>query len=1167
MTNIHDCFLSDQSSEYSYNKANDNGGVVAAAEGNIQITASNFTNSIAAKSGGVFYTPAINNIIVNVTVKESLFHNNSGDSGGVIAMLSNGHLTLRENTFRFNFAHKGGVVFLQKGNHLTINNDTYIHNLANGSGGVIYSECQNNLTINNCILTSNRANKNGGVIYSSVRTEITITGNRCTFMRNKALNGGAMFASKSKILVQNYCLIRDNLAISNGGGFYLTMSELKLNNSYFNENIADKAGGGLHAASSRIIIEGIAHFTDNEAENGGGISLESNTKLIGNLAQKDVISFVSNRARNHGGALFVDDQSNPDLCAAIISMNMTSITECFTATSVSYGFSDNHADASGSNLFGGLLDRCTVHGRSLQKNEIDELGSGLSTFQRLSNISEANLDTIRSHPIRMCFCRDNQPDCDYQPEHIQVNRGKGFSFELVAYDQVSRTVNATVHSTLTSSTGGLDEGQETQHINETCTELHFNLFTPLESDYLTLSLVGPCNVVGISTASIRIDSTCSCPIGFQILDNNKAVCNCVCDKVLLPYDKTECNSTANSIIRKENFWITYVNETNNSNGYLIYPNCPFDYCHPPENHISVNLNLPNGSDAQCASNRTGTLCGYCKPGLSVSLGSTHCLRCPTYWPGLLVMIVIVAIFSGIGLVALILILNLTVAVGTLNAIIFYANIISANRGVLFATSKASFAYVVVSWLNFDLGIDICFLDGMDTYVKTWLQLACTGYIIFLVILIIELCGRFDRFGRLLGKKDPVATLATLVLLSNTKLITLLQTIISTLLPVRLKLPDGSQHLLWLPDATVGYLSGKHAILFVTAILVLLIGLVYTFLLFSWQWILCCPRKRVKWIRSQKLSLFLESYHVPYTPKHRYWTGLLLLTRGTIYFVLAFNSPGDPRITLFSTIFIVSYLLFYIAVFGIRMYKHRFINTMEIFTYINIISVSMFAWYNSETNNKQDVITNVSVGITLVQLLVVILYHVCTYTRLKVFSRIHDSLICKKLDKTLKQILPREYNDRPNQQPPANNDVNNKFLEFLDMVDRSDDVEPTYSIVEIPKPHLTPPQPLDKITEEPESEIQRQLSIQVDTTEAKDNPSAVKVSDADNSVSGDIGPSDRSMLTEETLNLKSSDSTNKTQQSPAKLPDTAFTQQLPQTSSGSEGASSHCITIEVEVYDQ
>ena len=144
---------------------------------------------------------------------------------------------------------------------------------------------------------------------------------------------------------------------------------------------------------------------------------------------------------------------------------------------------------------------------------------------------------------------------------------------------------------------------------------------------------------------------------------------------------------------------------------------------------------------------------------------------------------------------------------------------------------------------------------------------------------------------------------------------------------------------WLPDATVGYLTSKHAVLFTIAILILLVGLVYTFLLFLWQWFLCCPRKPVKWIKNQKLCSFLEVYHVPYTPKHRYWTGLLLFVRVIVYLVSAFNPSGDPRITLLSTNFIVSCLFLYIAMFSIRIYKYWFVNALEMFTYFNIITLA------------------------------------------------------------------------------------------------------------------------------------------------------------------------------------------------------------------------------------
>ena len=370
----------------------------------------------------------------------------------------------------------------------------------------------------------------------------------------------------------------------------------------------------------------------------------------------------------------------------------------------------------------------------------------------------------------------------------------------------------------------------------------------------------------------------------------------------------------------------------------------------------------------------GILCGSCRPGLSVSLGSSKCVLYPIYQPGFLT-IAIVFIISGIGLVAFLLALNLTVAIGTLNALIFYANIVAANKSALFQ-SGVSPASVFISWLNFDIGFDVCLFDGMDTYVKTWLQLAFPAYIIILVVVIIQLSYCFSAFGRLVGRKDPVATLATLILLSYTKL---LQIIIIAFSSATLVYPDGSKNTLWLPDATIAYCTNKHAMLFFIAILILVVGFIYTLLLFSWQWFLRFPRKRVRWIRNQKLSSFMEIYLIPYTPQHRYWTSLLLLVRVSIYLVSAFNPSGDPRVTLSTTIFIMTSLVIYISTFGVKMYKNHFINAIETLTYFNIMTLTIFTWYSIDADTNQTIITNISVSVTFIQLAIVILYHLYKHT--------------------------------------------------------------------------------------------------------------------------------------------------------------------------------------------
>ena len=1145
---VYSASFVDLGSVYFNNKARSNGGVLSLHEGKTVVKASSFVNNSAGNSGGVFYTPGINNMIA--MLERNTFHNNTASNGGVIALFANGLLSIVENSFSHNHAFRGGTIYLHRSNNLTVSFSNFIHNSASSDGGVIYSEYQNHVMFVDSDLNFNSANSSGGTLYLQGQTELIIAGVNCTFVGNQAQsggaiyaidskvdstsqtllmanntafnsggalytskvnlnlssensilignvahNGGAVYASESKISMEAHSSteIRGNSAIGNGGGLYLINSELNIggNNSYISENRATKTGGGLHAANSSITVRGAVHLTHNEAENGGGVSLERYAKLYGDIPGNGVFNFVSNRASYYGGALYVNDETNPDMCSILLTQNVTSATECFS-TSAFINFLDNSAGVSGTNIFGGLLDRCTVNMElSIINSKDTEMHSlGVTALTNFSSITNSDLGTISSHPVQLCFCRDSQPDCDYQPESIQVQRGKNFSIKLIAYDQVNHAVNANIECSLNSSAGGLGEDQVTQQVTAGCTPLQFDIFSPFTTEDLTLSMNGPCNVTGISKQNIEIEITCTCPIGFQVANNDKIKCVCVCDQVLQQYDIIECDTTAGSIIREGNYWISYVNETDPSlRGYIIHPNCPYDYCYPPDNEVSINLNLPNGSDAQCASNRMGTLCGTCKPGLSISLGSSQCLRCPAHWPAILVTIVIAFVLSGIGLVALLLVLNLTIAVGTINAIIVYANIVGANKSAFFSTSEVSFASVLISWLNFDIGIHTCFFDGMDTYIKTWVELAFPVYIILLVVAIIKLSKYYDAFGHLIGKKDPVATLATLILLSYTKL---LQTIITALSYATLKYPSGLTKYIWLPDATMGYLNGKHIALFILAVFILLFSTVYTLVLLTIQW---SPLKLVQYIRIPEVCC------IPYTPRHRYWTGLLLLIRAGVYVLSSFNLAGDPRVTLLSTTFIMSLLLVYIAVFGIRMYSNEFINAMEIITYFNIVALSIFTWFLFDTKKSQTVVTNISVGIIFTQLLVVIIYHTCRYANSKAFQRIQNTTIYKKLNEKMKPTSSKKSKEHDQPPPPDDTDIH-QFYELLDMIDRpvntSDyesitpvdqepkPVKPTQSVVELPKPHQPPSSSMEDTKEESELESEQQQNEQRDSVVVMEN---------------------------------------------------------------------------------
>ena len=486
---------------------------------------------------------------------------------------------------------------------------------------------------------------------------------------------------------------------------------------------------------------------------------------------------------------------------------------------------------------------------------------------------------------------------------------------------------------------------------------------------------GPCKDAKKSQLRLPIQlSPCECPTGFQIKHTNRATCECECDSALLPHI-TKCNPQSNTLIREFNFWITYMSRGNKS-GYVIHPNCPFDYYYPATANIEINLGIQGGADAQCEYDRSGKLCGTCKPGLSLSLSSPCCLPCSKYWPIVFVVIVLVALLLGIALVALLMIFNLTVAVGTLNGLIFYANIVNANSNIYFPFGRPKFITTFIAWLNLDLGIDVCFFDGKDAYWKTCLQLAFPAHLVFLVIAVIAMSKWSSKFSQFVGKRNPVATLATLILLSYAKF---LHVIIAALSFTILHYPDGSHEVVWLPDATVSYFLGKHSALFIAALFVLTICTVYTILIFSWQWLLYLQNKRYfRWFLNQKLSLFIEPYHVPYTPHHRYWTGLLLLVRIVLYLTSAVNVSGDPSINLLVTGIAVSFLLFLKGYFG-NIYRNWLLGSLEVGCYLNIVLLSFITLFLLNNDGHQLAAVYISGLITLALILIVLAYH--TFTEL------------------------------------------------------------------------------------------------------------------------------------------------------------------------------------------
>ena len=191
-----------------------------------------------------------------------------------------------------------------------------------------------------------------------------------------------------------------------------------------------------------------------------------------------------------------------------------------------------------------------------------------------------------------------------------------------------------------------------------------------------------------------------CPLGFEI---DEAAKKCICTSYLTTQGII-CTIDDERVHKNPLTWVG-----NYSGEIVVHQNCPFDYC--KSDFTDVDL---SNQQEQCDCNRIGVLCGTCRPGLSLVLGTSHCKQCSNIYLLLLIPFTLV----GLILVFLLLKCNITVSTGTINGLIFYANILQAIQTAFFPPTSnnkfLSMLFVYVSWLNLDLGIQTCFVDGLNT---------------------------------------------------------------------------------------------------------------------------------------------------------------------------------------------------------------------------------------------------------------------------------------------------------------------------------------------------------------------------------------------------------------------------------------------------------------------
>ena len=913
----------------------DDGMFLYSCENTIMMTISAIYN----RNGGIFKVESTNTILADINAAYN-------QNGGIVIQNHFQNIVLRNISVNHNGDNQ--ITFLSS-NDIQLEYSTFsdiialpTSNIATNPRTVPAVIELNNCTLimSNCIFTGNNI-----ISIQAIGSKIIPEG-EIVFSDNHALSGAALlFVSSSVLVISETSTIRfqNNHAVNYGGAIYILTDEYYSRTVFFRdvfstsivpERVTPRTRCFLSVEGNRSQARLI--FTNNTADKGGDVVYGGLVALGYDGDWNCLLSFknISDMSQQNGLSLISSEPSRVCLCH-------DGQPDCLTV-----------ADPITRNIYPGQT--ITLPAVVVGQDFGTVTGSVIPQF--LQDYTTCSIQFEQGQ--KSTFVNNGQ--CADLRYTLYTSGGENCTAILTL-----KTNNAEVLQPMnTDDNHKLNKSWTTLNIEPNYYVLTFHLMShpnygeDFVNNFLKFSLddkfVFPNEIYNYPTF-VNI-SFHSCPLGFALSRNPPFKCDC--NHLLQQMPRVTCDIQHQTISRDGLVWVgIYGNNTVAASKY-----CPYNYC----KHARTEVNLTaqesknewinhSTTDVQCNLHHSGVLCGGCQPGLSLALGTNQCLHCSNVYISLFLPFAM----AGLLLVFLIKLLNLTISQGTMNELIFYVNVISANKHLYYSQTSANPATLFIAWLNLDIGIETCFFNGLTAYSKTWLQFVFPLYIWAIAGLIIIIAKYSDRVAKVMGN-NGVPVLATLFLLSYAKLF---NTIITAMSYTTLYTTQGRK-LVWSADGNLDYLGPKHIPLFCVAVAALVfLWFPYTLLLLLGQWL---HRLNYRIITRMLLNLkpFLDAHFAAFKDNHRYWFGFLLLVRAAYLLISAIIPDRTTDLVEFST----ALLCILLTLWGQIVYCSRAVWTFGTAFLLNLAIMNLIMLFSGN-------ITITLIAIALAQFLGLIFYKV------------------------------------------------------------------------------------------------------------------------------------------------------------------------------------------------
>ncbi len=354
---------------------------------------------------------------------------------------------------------------------------------------------------------------------------------------------------------------------------------------------------------------------------------------------------------------------------------------------------------------------------------------------------------------QLCFCVDEVPNCGLkQLGPMNTYPGLKLQVSVVAVGQLNGTNPGIVLSNCNNNLSKIAPSESIQQIGVDCTHLNYTIHSFESTQFEIILSINLANGKTISDKAVVV-TTRKCPRGFEL--NEDLIC--VCHSILEKYG-VSCSLESESFRIPSNVWIGY---NGIDNEFLVHSNCPPHHCRAGRSDM-ITL---DALDSQCMEGFSGTLCSTCQHQYSSVLGAYKCKKCSSLY---VILVVVICIIAAPLMIAAMLYGNLTIDSGFFNGALLYVNIIHIHRSVFFPLNRPNVVTVFIAWLNLDLGVELCFYNGLDFFTRAWLQYVFPAYLISLAVVLICLNWYSTLGAKLIGNRS-LNVLASSILLCYTNI--------------------------------------------------------------------------------------------------------------------------------------------------------------------------------------------------------------------------------------------------------------------------------------------------------------------------------------------------------------------------------------------------------------